>query len=52
MRAVLDQRDDYEIPIVDAAAVRALHARFAASNDNVEPEFDEECDGGQLQAVK
>ena len=52
MRTVLDQRDDYEIPIMDAAAVRALHARFVASNDNVEPESDEECDGAQLQAVK
>ena len=26
MSTVLDQRDDYEIPIMDAAAVRALHA--------------------------
>ena len=37
---------------MDAAAVRALHARFVASIDNVEPESDEECDGAQLQAVK
>ena len=52
MRTVMDQRDDYDIPIMDAGAVRALHARFVASNDNVEPESDEECDGAQLQAVK
>ena len=35
---------------MDAAA--ALHERFVASNDNVERESDEECDGAQLQAVK
>ena len=52
MRTVMDQRDDYDIPIMDAGAVRALHARFVESNDNVEPESDEECDGAQLQAVK
>ena len=52
MRTVMDQRDDYDIPIMDAGAVRALHARFVASSDNVEPESDEECDGAQLQAVK
>ena len=51
MRTVLDQHDDCEIPIMDAAT-RTLHARFAASNDNVEPESDEECDGAQLQTVK
>ena len=48
----MDHRDDYDFPIMDAGAVRALHARFVASNDNVEPESDEECDGAQLQAVK
>ena len=37
MRTVMDQRDDYDIPIMDAGAVRALHARFVASNDIVEP---------------
>ena len=42
MRTVIDQRDDYDIPIMDAGAIRALHARFVASNE----------DGAQLQAVK
>ena len=42
MRTVMDQREDYDFPIMDAGAVRALHARFVASNDNVEPDSDEE----------
>ena len=44
MGTVMDQRDNYDIPIMNVGAVRTLQARFVASNDNVEPKSDEECD--------
>ncbi|CAE8718498.1 unnamed protein product [Polarella glacialis] len=52
MSTCIDQADDTEVFATNSAEARTIIETFAAQNDGIAPDSDEECDATQLQALK